>query len=404
MRTVRTTPTVTVPRVKLGSIVLETQYGTSQKANEDGQGIPILRMGNITNTGHLDLRDLKHVVLPDGEVDKYSVRKGDLLFNRTNSPDLVGKMAIWDRPENFAIAGYLVRVRLHREIADPRFVSYWFNTLEMKAELRAHAKPSINMSNISASELLKFDVPLLPLPEQRRIADVLDRAEALRAKRRAALAELDGLAQSIFIEMFGDPCINAKQWPVHALEKLLESVTYGTSQRSSLDGLLPVLRMNNLTYTGEMDFSDLKYINLSEHDMARYTVTDGDILFNRTNSAELVGKTAVFCHPKSMAYAGYLIRLRVNPQNEPDYVSSLLNSRWGKSCLRTMAKSIIGMANISASQIRSLMVPSPPLDLQQEFARRVAAVERLKAVQRASLAELDALFASLQDRAFRGAL
>ena len=69
-----------------------------------------------------------------------------------------------------------------------------------------------------------------------------------------------------------------------------------------------------------------------------------------------------------------------------------------------MAKSIIGMANISASQIRSLMVPSPPLDLQQEFARRVAAVERLKAVQRASLAELDALFASLQDRAFRGAL
>ncbi len=195
MRTVRTTPTVTVRRVKLGSIVLETQYGTSQKANEDGQGIPILRMGNITNTGHLDLRDLKHVVLPDGEFDKYSVRKGDLLFNRTNSPDLVGKMAIWDRPENFAIAGYLVRVRLHREIADPRFVSYWFNTPEMKAELRAHAKPSINMSNISASELLKFDVPLLPLPEQRRIADVLDRAEALRANRRAALAELDGLAR-----------------------------------------------------------------------------------------------------------------------------------------------------------------------------------------------------------------
>ena len=105
-----------------------------------------------------------------------------------------------------------------------------------------------------------------------------------------------------------------------------------------------------------------------------------------------------------MAYAGYLVRLRVNAENDPEYLARFLNTGYAKRMLRGMCKSIIGMANINATEIQAMKIAQPPYDLQREFARRVAAVEKLKTAHRASLAELDVLFAALQHRAFRGEL
>ena len=233
---------------------------------------------------------------------------------------------------------------------------------------------------------------------------MLDRAEALRAKRRAALAQLDALTQSLFLDLFGDPATNPRGWPVRVIGDLLESASYGTSEKSGADGEFPVLRMNNISRTGEMDFTDLKFMDLPANLHGRYLVRAGDVLFNRTNSPELVGKTGIYREPKPMAYAGYLIRLRVTKENDPEFLARFLNSGYSKRMLRGMCKSIIGMANINATEIQAMKIPLPPLDLQREFARRVAAVERLKTSQRAALAELDALFAALQHRAFRGEL
>jgi len=159
-----------------------------------------------------------------------------------------------------------------------------------------------------------------------------------------------------------------------------------------------------LTYSGEMDFSDLKYIDLPERDIEKFTVRDGDILFNRTNSAELVGKTAIFRGVEKCAYAGYLVRLRVNEKADPEYVCAFLNSPFGKAVLRGMCKSIIGMANINAKELQTIRLPIPPVDLQIRFAKVIKNIGLLKNVHRIHLSELDALFASLQDRAFRGEL
>ena len=101
------------PLASLGDVVEDTQYGTSMKANEQGSGVPVLRMNNITYSGDIDLTDLKHVDLVEAEDERYFVRRGDLLFNRTNSQELVGKMGVWNRDERFAFAGYLVRLRLN---------------------------------------------------------------------------------------------------------------------------------------------------------------------------------------------------------------------------------------------------------------------------------------------------
>lgn len=251
---------------------------------------------------------------------------------------------------------------------------------------------------------LKLAVPVPPLSEQRQIAMILDKADALRAKRLAALAQLDTLTQSIFLDMFGDPGKNPKGWPVRVIGDLLESASYGTSEKSGATGEFPVLRMNNITRKGEMDLTDLKFMDLDAGQHARYLVRRGDVLFNRTNSAELVGKTAIFRDKRPMAFAGYLIRLRVSKDNEPEFLAAFLNCDYSKRMLRSMCKSIIGMANINATEVQAMKVPQPPRPLQCAFAERVEVVENSKATHRAFLAELDALFVSLQYRAFRGEL
>ena len=162
--------------------------------------------------------------------------------------------------------------------------------------------------------------------------------------------------------------------------------------------------MNNITRRGDMDLGDLKYMDLSASERDRYFVRTGDVLFNRTNSPDLVGKTAIFRKSQPMAYAGYPLRLRVNGENDAEYLAGFLDTGFAKKMLRGMCKSIIGMANINATEIQAMKIAQPPSDVLREFARRVAAVEKLKTAHRASLAELDALFASLQHRAFRGEL
>lgn len=294
-------------------------------------------------------------------------------------------------------------LRPKSELCDSRFLCWWLNSPLSKEKFIGQMGGAA-IKRLTLSKIKRFEIPLPPLAEQRRIAEVLDKAEALRAKRRAALAQLDSLTQSLFLDLFGDPAKNPKGFKIGRIGDLLESASYGTSEKSGPHGEYAVLRMNNITRSGEMDFADLKFMDLEDGQHDRYLARDGDVLFNRTNSAELVGKTGIIRGTKPMAYAGYLIRLRVNAANDPEFLWGFLNSKYSKLMLRGMCKSIIGMANINATEIQAMKIPLPPLDLQHEFARRVAAVEKLKTAQRAALAELDALFASLQHRAFRGEL
>jgi len=273
-----------------------------------------------------------------------------------------------------------------------------------------HAKFMATVSGVGGSllrarpaEVAKIKVPLPPILEQRRIAAILDKADALRAKRREAIAKLNQLLQSVFLEMFGNPVTNPKGFPMGSIGDLLESVKYGSAEKAALQGDVPILRMNNLTYRGEMDLADLKYIGFDKAD-EKYTVRAGDILFNRTNSKELVGKTAVYDGPTPMAYAGYLVRARTLPENAPEYISAFMNSSYGKATLRAMCKSIVGMANINAREFQTIAIAIPPRELQQKFQVQVAAIRRRKHVLSEQAIKMDSLFVSLQQQAFAGML
>jgi type I restriction enzyme S subunit len=300
-----------------------------------------------------------------------------------------------------AIGRQLMAVRPDQENLDRLFLFAWMRAHEpeIAALGRGATVPGIGIAALSS-----LAIPLPPLREQRRIAAILDQADALRAKRRASLAKLDSLAQSIFLEMFGNPVTNPERWPVMKIGDLLESANYGSSKKAGEVGEYPILRMNNLTYEGQLDLTDLKHVDLSREERGKYMVRDGDVLFNRTNSAELVGKTAVFRGATAMAFAGYLIRLRPRQPETADYISAFLNSRCGKAVLKGMCKSIIGMANINAREVQAVSLPVPPLPLQRQFADSLVRIETTKQPLNLSQGQMNALFASLQHRAFRGEL
>lgn len=283
---------------------------------------------------------------------------------------------------------------------DAKFLFHWLRANRSYLESLG---VGATFKEVSKTIISRVEIPLPSLPDQRHIATILDKADALCAQRRAAIAKLDELLQSVFIEMFGDPATNPKGWPMRKIADLLDSVKYGSSDKATQEGEIPILRMNNLTYSGQIELSDLKYITAKQAD-EKYLVEPGDILFNRTNSKELVGKTAVYDGPIPMAYAGYLVRGRVNQSNAPEYISAFLNSVWGKAILRNMCKNIVGMANINAREFSSIELPVPPSELQRKFQQYVRAVRMQKQRMQEGMKKLDELFACLQQRAFSGKL
>ena len=291
--------------------------------------------------------------------------------------------------------------------ADARYLLHFLRQERIRREGERKMTGSAGQRRVPEHFLADLDVLLPPLPEQRRIAEVLDRAEALRAKRRAALAQLDILTQSIFLDMFGDPATNPKGWPIKPLGEVAERITKGESPKwqgfdYQDDGALFVTSEN--VRLGEIDLGAPKFIPFGFHKkLSRSELRQGDLLVNLVGAS--IGRSCVFPGWNGPANVNQAVGvITMDPTLiELAFIAGLLISHSGQKLLlgnRVEA----ARANISLTDLRDLRIPLPPLSLQRDFARRAAAVEKLKAAHRASLAEMDALFAALQHRAFRGEL
>ncbi|ARZ61192.1 MULTISPECIES: restriction endonuclease subunit S [Bacillus cereus group] len=285
---------------------------------------------------------------------------------------------------------------------NPKYLYWYLKSVKDEIEFRASGT---TFKEISASGMNEIEVPLPSLEEQTKIVAVLDKAQALIEKRREAIVKLDELVQSIFLDMFGDPSNNEKGFLKGKIKDLILEAKYGTSKKSNEnEGEFPYLRMNNLTYKGYMDFSNLKYIDLDEKEQDKYLVQEGDLLFNRTNSKELVGKTAVFEEKEPMAIAGYLIRVRVNEIGNPYYISSYLNSKHGKMILQNMCKNIVGMANINAKEMQNIDILIPQKALQDKYEEQYKEILKKKHAMNRQLEKLELHFQSVLQKAFKGEL
>ena len=220
---------------------------------------------------------------------------------------------------------------------------------------------------------------LLPsIDKQISIVKQLDLISDTIAYYSKQIEHLDNLVKARFVEMFGDPLINTKKWKECTIGELATDVRYGTSKPSVDGGKYPYLRMNNLTNNGELDLTDLKYIDVSDDEKEKCVVRKGDILFNRTNSIDLVGKTTLFNLDEEMIIAGYIIRVRLNSQILPEILAQYMNSSALKKLLRKMAKGAVNQANINAQELQSIKVYVPDLELQNRFSSFVQQVDKSK--------------------------
>jgi len=156
-------------------------------------------------------------------------------------------------------------------------------------------------------------------------------------------------------------------WETGTIRDIVSDVRYGSSRPAVDGGKYPYLRMNNITYGGELDLSDTKRIDIPDDELEKCTVRRGDVLFNRTNSKELVGKTCVYNRDEMMVLAGFVIRVRVAERILPEFLSAFLNTDFSKKMLLGMCKAAIGQANINAQEMQNIGLYLPPVELQQQF-------------------------------------
>ena len=248
--------------------------------------------------------------------------------------------------------------------------------------------------------LRALEVPVPNIAEQSRIVSVLDSVASVVTIRQQQLEKLDELVKARFVEMFGAYPLNPMGWKKGTIRDVVANVRYGSSRPAVDGGKYPYLRMNNITYGGELDLSDVKRIDVPENELGKCTVRRGDVLFNRTNSKELVGKTCVYDRDEMMVLAGFVIRVRVNDLILPEFLSAFLNTDFSKRTLLGMCKAAIGQANINAQEMQNIGIYIPPIELQREFVQFKNQTDKSKVAVQKSLDEAQLLLDSLMQRYF----
>lgn len=357
-------------------------------------GLPIVRIQNLNNE---DAPFNRY----SGEVrDRFLIDSGALLFSWSGTPGTSFGAFFWHRGP--AILNQHIFHVLPTNGIEKRYLRYALNGRITRIIAQAHG--GVGLQHITKDKLETTTIPLPSLADQRLIANMLDKAEAIRRKRKQAIALTEELLRSTFLDMFGDPVSNPRKWPLRPVTDLCASKQYGTAEKAKREARgLPMLRMNNLTYSGDIDLSDLKWVELDDKEAAKLDLRDGDVLFNRVNSHELVGKTAVWHGNPGFTFAGYLIRLRpCTDLAMGDYIAAAMNMPSMKRTLMAMAKPSINMANISGSDLDRLFLPTPPLEQQTRYVEFRSSIERLRKDYRQSDSESETLFHSLVSRSFNG--
>ncbi|WP_189049217.1 restriction endonuclease subunit S [Micromonospora sonchi] len=365
-----------------------------------------MRTKNVQS--ELDLSDVWAVDSSLVRRQNQFLQEGDILVSSANSWNLVGKCCwIPQLSEKSSFGGFVSVIRAQTSRVNPRYLYRWFSSPRVQTTVRSFGRQTTNISNLNVERCLKLPLPLPSLQEQRRIAEVLDRADELRTKRRGALARLDNLTQSVFLDMFGEPFTNERQWFASSVGDAgkvqlgrQRAPQYQTGKFTS-----PYLRVANV-HEDRIDLSDVLEMDFNEEDFDRYQLHEGDILLNEGQSTELVGRPAMWRgEGAGYCYQNTLVRFQSKRSIvNPTYALAVFLRYFRTGQLAKISSKTSNVAHLGAGRFAKMPFPIPPINLQEKFAEQAEEIRNLKSRQQASDAELGTLFASLQDRAFRGAL
>lgn len=394
------------PLTPIGVLATFVQYGISERANTAGLGVPIIRMNNLQANGW-DFSDIKHIELGETELDRYRLLKGDLLFNRTNSKELVGKCEAFAEDGDWVFASYLIRVRVDARRVLPQFVSAFLNCPAGRIQIDQVSRQIAGMTNVNAEELRLLEIPLPPIDVQSRLMAELD---AARAERDRALADAERSPLQLeehICKLLGvtvRPADQRKAYGIRlfathgsrmdaiyhhpryiettralqagdgkkiVLGDILLDIAGGATPKAKDESLyassgVKFLRILNIK-PNRLDFADLNYIQEDVHEglLKRSQLDVDDVLMTITGR---VGTAAVVSDDDLPANINqHIVRLRVDKNRcLPKYLSAYLNTGLGTLLSN---RSVSGGTRIALDYgaIRQIPLLLPSLDRQEEI-------------------------------------
>lgn len=393
---------------ELGNVTEVFNGKTPSKAEQRSKGNPVLKIKNLDELGNF--RGFDSYIDPalHKKYSKKGVRAGDtLVLNAAHSATHVGSKICRAPKESIgALAtGEWLIVRCKDE-ADPGFVHHWMTSDLARRQIR----DAVKGIHLYPKDVARFSIPLPPLDEQRRIAGILDAADALRRRRREALALLDTLPGAIFAEMFGDRLTGtdatSRFAPLSELAHIQSGITKGRRLKEGEEteeiAYLAVVNVQDK----RLDLSSVKSIEATAKERQRYALAIGDLLLTEGGDPDKLGRGTIWNNEIPGAiHQNHIFRVRVTDEKvQPIFLSHLLSSPYGRGYFLRMAKQTTGIASINKTQLSEFPVILPPEVQQIEFVQRLKSYEDQKERQISHLSEIETLFASLQSRAFAGEL
>ena len=375
---------------KLGEVCESDLGKTLNQSKDTGELYPYLCAVNI-QWDRIDFSTLKKTRFEESELERYYVRKGDLLICEGGD---IGRSAIWDKDEPMLYQNALHRVRFNGEVL-PRFCLFYLKHLKDSGVLDSRYGKGVTIKHLVKSSLLSIPIPIPPLSLQSRIVSELDGINSIIEKKREQLKQLDALAQSIFYDMFGDPIQNEKGWEVKKIKdiSIVKIGPFGSLLHTSdyISGGIPLV--NPVHMQDEKICPDMEFTVSSDklNELQNYVLHTDDIIFARRGD---IGRCALVCKNDD----GYLCgtgSLFVRFQTEIDsvYFIKMMRTNSMIERLTSFAKGAT-MLNINCKIIEDFPIPLPPLSLQQAFAAKIEAIEKQKELIKQSIAEVETLLAS----------
>ncbi|MDQ9037962.1 restriction endonuclease subunit S [Acinetobacter seifertii] len=397
--------------VKIGNISTQIRGVSYSKSDvianmQDGY-LPVLRANNIQEQG-LVLDDFVYV--PESKIfRKQRILAGDVIIAASSgSISLVGKAASAKENINAGFGAFCKILRPNTELVDPRYFANYFQTQKYR-QIISNLAAGANINNLKNEHLDDLEIPLPPLSEQRRIAQILDKADELRQKRQQAIEKLDQLLQATFIDMFGDPVSNPKGWDLVKVGDVVDEFIGGKNiecpdERESKYKILKVSAVTSKVY--KPDESKFAPNNFKPNPLA--IVEQGDLLFSRANTTELVAATAyVWDTPENIVLPDKLWKFSISDDSKVNklYLWDLFKNTEFRNELSKLSSGTSGsMKNISKGKLNEMLMPLPPKEQQDKFAETSTKLwEQIKTFRRSS-ASLNSLFKTLQNQAFSGNL
>ncbi len=372
-------------------------------------GLPIVRIQNLNNPK-------ASYNYFDKEVnDRFLLNGGELLFAWSGTPGTSFGAHIWHGGKA-VLNQHIFRVDFDETLIDKRFFRYAIN--QKLNELIGVAHGGVGLRHVTKGVFENTEIVVPPFDEQKRIAEKLDsllaRVDSCQTHLERVPQILKRFRQSVLAaatsgrltEDWREEHTDLPEYRSVTLREVATSFNYGTSAKSSKSGKIPVLRMGNIQ-DGKLDWNDLVFTS-DKDEIEKYKLVKGDVLFNRTNSPEWVGKTAVYKGEQPAIYAGYLIRVKCGDELLPDFINYCLNSPMGRDWRWQVKSDGVSQSNINAQKLADFEFELPSIEEQAEIVRRVeklfAYAERLEARYTSASEHVERLTPSLLAKAFRGEL